>query len=299
MGFALVSILAWQDASGFLSSGDEKLGKGDLDGALADFTKAIELDPKSAPAHAKRGEAKRRKDDFDGAILDLTKAIDLDPNYGWAYAERGEARRQRVDLDGAIADLTRAIELDPNDGWALSRRGDAKRQKGDGKGAVEDLTRAVAIDPQDAWAYLMRGYAEYDQQLWKNALADVRKACELDPEAHDYPRLYLWLIRARLGERDAATQELKDYLPKRKWDNPWGEALIECFLGRRSEESVFESAESKEWRCEAYFYAGARRIVDGDKAKAREYFQKCLDTGVRGFVEYTSAAAELAALRKE
>src|SRR5271170_6283914 len=50
------------------------LAKGDLDGALADYNHAIELDPKNAVAYDDRGLLKQNKGDNDGALADYNKA---------------------------------------------------------------------------------------------------------------------------------------------------------------------------------------------------------------------------------
>ena len=55
--------------------------KGELDKAIADFSKAIEIDPKSAIAYNNRGWAYEGKKDYDRAIADYSKAIEIDPKY--------------------------------------------------------------------------------------------------------------------------------------------------------------------------------------------------------------------------
>ncbi len=62
---------------------------GDLDRAIADYTKAIELDPKLLSAYINRGLAYDGKGNFDQAIADYTKAIELDPTFALAYIDRG------------------------------------------------------------------------------------------------------------------------------------------------------------------------------------------------------------------
>ena len=54
--------------------------KGDLDKALADFNKAIELDSAYAQAYNNRGAAYLAKGDNNKAIADFKKALELDPN---------------------------------------------------------------------------------------------------------------------------------------------------------------------------------------------------------------------------
>jgi lipoprotein NlpI len=135
---------------------------------------------------------------------------------------------------------------------------------------------------------------------------DYRKSCELDPSNQEYPRFCVWLIRSRLNERDAATKELARFFSERKAEerNDWPSKIARLFTGDLSEAKFLMAAESKdpkidrEQKCEAYFYAGSRRFIEGDKNGAKELFQKCLDTGVMNFTEYTSAAAELKRLGK-
>jgi len=50
--------------------------------------------------------------------------------------------------------------------------------------------------------------------------------------------------------------------------------------------------------CEAYYYAGMKHLLGGDKEGAAELFQKCLDTGENNYTEFNSASAELRALKQ-
>ena len=50
--------------------------------------------------------------------------------------------------------------------------------------------------------------------------------------------------------------------------------------------------------CEAWFYAGMKKLLGGDKAAAANYFKKCLATEQKDFTEYLLAEAELKALEK-
>ena len=81
-----------QTASDFLESGNAKNYLKDYYGAIADYTKAIELDPDDASAYYNRGVAKNYLKDYYGAIADYTKAISLDPDNASAYKNRGIAK---------------------------------------------------------------------------------------------------------------------------------------------------------------------------------------------------------------
>ena len=51
--------------------------------------------------------------------------------------------------------------------------------------------------------------------------------------------------------------------------------------------------------CEAWFYAGTKRLVLGDKTTAKEYFEKCRAFDMKGLLEWGSALAELRLLEAE
>ena len=70
LSIALTHATAQTSANDYVKSGYAKAKKGDLDGAIADFNRAIELDPKKAGAYTNRGSVRNAKGDLDGAIAD-------------------------------------------------------------------------------------------------------------------------------------------------------------------------------------------------------------------------------------
>ena len=93
----------------------EKAEKGDHYGAISDYTKAIELDPKYADAYYNRGYSKDELQDYYGAISDYTKAIEIDPKYADAYVNRGIEKELIEDIKGACADWRKASDLGVED----------------------------------------------------------------------------------------------------------------------------------------------------------------------------------------
>jgi len=54
-------------------------GKGDWDGAIAEYQKALDLNPKNDAAHANLAAALGNKGDADGAIAEYRKALSPEP----------------------------------------------------------------------------------------------------------------------------------------------------------------------------------------------------------------------------
>src|SRR5262245_24875059 len=66
-------------AKKYVKHGVELFGKNDLAGAIAEYDRAITLDPKFAEAYFNRGKAKRAGGDLDGAIEDYELAAEINP----------------------------------------------------------------------------------------------------------------------------------------------------------------------------------------------------------------------------
>jgi tetratricopeptide (TPR) repeat protein len=136
-----------QSGEDLVNRGIEKAKNGDLDGAIADFNRAIELNPKDDAPYYNRAQAKRLKNDTAGAIADYTRAIEVGSTNPAAYNNRGNARAENNDRDGAIADYSRAIELRPDYARAYYNRAVARKEKGDATGAAADFKHAQQLDP--------------------------------------------------------------------------------------------------------------------------------------------------------
>jgi len=152
---------------------------GDRKRAIADLTKAIEMDPKMTLAYDGRATGRLIEEDFDGAIADNTKVIELDPRNARAYHARGIAKLMKKDWATASEDFTKAIALDPKHMLAYSKRSEAKEGLNDLEGAIADATKALELKPDDIGLYRKR--SRYYRKAGKAdlAAADQAKADEL------------------------------------------------------------------------------------------------------------------------
>jgi len=165
----------------YYKNGKAKAELKDYKGAIDEYTKAIEVNPKYALAYRGRGAAKVQLDDYRGAITDFTKAIEADQNDTFSYWDRGIARGAIDDNDGAIADLTKVIEINPKADSAYEYRGEAKMVQKNYNGAIADCDKAIEINPTDEKAYFLRGNAKALLNKNREALDDYNKAIEINP----------------------------------------------------------------------------------------------------------------------
>ena len=133
------------------------------------------------------GLIKMQKNDFEGAILEFTKAIEINPQFINAYLYRGGAKGELNDYRGAIADFTKAIVINPKSDDAYYLRGLAKSKFKHYKEAILDFSKAILINPKLKEAYFSRGFAKLKLGQKNSGCLDFSKAGELgDANAYQY-----------------------------------------------------------------------------------------------------------------
>ncbi len=109
--------------------------------------------------HISKGNSNRDQKDYEGAILEYSKAIDLDPNNPELYNSRGFSRHQLNQYESAIADYDKAISLKPNVYASHNNRGASKNALKQYESAIEDLDKAILFKPERANALYHKAYA--------------------------------------------------------------------------------------------------------------------------------------------
>jgi serine/threonine protein kinase/tetratricopeptide (TPR) repeat protein len=128
---------------------------GEWDKALAEYSKAIELDRKNAGLWNNRGNAYHALRQYDKAIADYSKAIDLDSKLALAWSNRGATYYHLDQYNKALSDLNEAIKLDPKNALAWNRRTCAAclaaAGKGKDAGKLDGTKRAELRHKALAW----------------------------------------------------------------------------------------------------------------------------------------------------
>lgn len=134
---------------------------------------------KNAIDYYKSGKSKVKAADYPGAIADFTKAIELAPNKFAFFSSRGAVKDKTKDFLGAIQDYTRAIELNPKADRVYYGRGHAKQMLRDFQGAIEDYSKAIEFNKEFKEAYCNRGLLKVKLKQKMDGCSDLRKAAEL------------------------------------------------------------------------------------------------------------------------
>jgi tetratricopeptide (TPR) repeat protein len=221
----------------------------EVEAALAEFTKAVELNPASAIAHYNRGRLLLDERHFEDAKPELEKAITLDPRFGDAIyllavterqlGETGkslELSEKSVQLapgnprafyllgqnlssakrdQEAIAAWKHAVQLDPNSTEVLYRLSQALHESDPSDAArYAGLLKARLAEQQATSQADITGnlaLAAANNHDYGKAIAELQKAIEICGECRDQATLKkdLGLIEARSGDLAAAAHELK------------------------------------------------------------------------------------------
>ena len=110
----------------------------------------------TADEYNERGNAKKRLKDYTGAIADYNKAIQLNPDFYLTYYNRGVAKFFLKDYRGTIADNNKAIQLNPDFAEAYNNRGHAKYDLNDMNGACNDWSKAGELGYSIAYTCIQK-----------------------------------------------------------------------------------------------------------------------------------------------
>jgi S1-C subfamily serine protease len=166
-------------ADDFFITAGNKAQKGDYRAAIADYDRALAMNPQFGEVYFRRGIARSLIKDWRGSEADYTQAIALKPGYAEVYLHRGSVRNTLSNWHGAKSDFDLALSLNPRNLSAYIGRGVALCELNDCKGGLQDYNQAIALNPSYAEAYSRRGFAYYRSGNRQSALDNYIAAAEL------------------------------------------------------------------------------------------------------------------------
>jgi tetratricopeptide (TPR) repeat protein len=165
-----------------LVCGDLFVERASFEQAIAEYTEALRLDPKSSVAYCGRAAAYRKKGDLDRALVDCNLSLRFDPNLAAAYKERGNIHFERREWDQALADYTEALRREPAFMIVHYNCGLVHFNRGQYDPAIVEFTKAIELDANYAPAFGYRSLAHLKKGNFDQARLDCAEAMRLDPK---------------------------------------------------------------------------------------------------------------------
>ncbi|QDW40891.1 tetratricopeptide repeat protein [Bradyrhizobium sp. KBS0727] len=141
--------LSVADAQGYAMRGQVLAKSGKNEEALAEFDRALAVDPYNVPALYGRGLIHQGAKEHQQAIEDFTAANGLSPQKAEPLLARANSYFALDKVKEAVVDLDEAVQADPNSAAAWSARGAAYERLGDKVNASASYNRALALRPRD------------------------------------------------------------------------------------------------------------------------------------------------------
>jgi len=151
----------------------------DIEGALADYTLAIDSNYRFPVAYNNKANCYYMMDSLKQAIIGYNEALKVNDQYAMAYYNRGMAKQKLNDFEGSIDDYLKSIKYNfENLSWSYNGLGYSYFRINELSKALTSLCKAIEIDPEYADAYYYRGLVENEKKEYATAINDFTKAIE-------------------------------------------------------------------------------------------------------------------------
>ena len=192
-------------AIAWYNTGRSKIHLGDLENAIADFDRFIDLAPGDPDGYYRRGICRIRRGDWDDAIADFIEAKSLNPDLSVdCYSWIGFAKGWKQDYHGALEAYGCSLALNPDFVPVYYYRGVTEALQGNHDSAIGDFNRFLELDPEHAGTYLQLGSVKAAQGDYDGAIAYYNQAMALDPDPSSTCYVYRAVANLRKGDDHAA-----------------------------------------------------------------------------------------------
>jgi len=155
--------------------------KGRCEAAIQEFNRALELNPRLAPAYSNRGNCYWNLKNINQAIQDYSASLALDSTQPEVLATRGMANSRIGNWTQAEPDLREAIRLGSRNPSAYHNLGYTLFMQRRYLDAIQYFDQALELQPDLALALRYRGLAKQSIGRAAEGLADIQRAHALDP----------------------------------------------------------------------------------------------------------------------
>lgn len=244
--------------------GDQAFRRGDIDNALFEYVKALEIGGENADLLNKVGGIHTLKGNLPLAERAYHMSIAIDSDNAVSHEGLGLLLLRQQKYKEAAEHLNQAVFVNPNSWRSLNGLGLIEDLKGNREQAVEYYSKALEIAPRSPQVHNNLGYSHYLGGNWDEALKHFKMALNHDSQ---FKRAWnnIGLLYARQGKYDAAVTSYQRVMDK----------------------------------AEAYNNVGYVCMINGEYAKAGRYFQMAIDASPAYYPKAHSNLEKVRKLRKQ
>ncbi|MHC4561743.1 MAG: sulfatase-like hydrolase/transferase [Planctomycetota bacterium] len=170
------------DAASYGQRGYVREKLGDMQGAMADYGRSIELESDETHSRMLYGRLLAKQGKFRQALANVNEVLRADPSMRGAWYLRGTIYVNLGDLKAALSDYDEQIRREPNHVGAHMNRGSVRFQLGDPQGAVDDWHDVMRLKPDAVGAYVNAAKARSRMGDRAGAIVELERCLENVPE---------------------------------------------------------------------------------------------------------------------
>jgi predicted O-linked N-acetylglucosamine transferase (SPINDLY family) len=159
----------------------------EFDASIQSYQSALFIEPDYAEAHNNLGNVLKEIGKLDEAIVSYEKAVALKPDYIEAYYSLGDSFYEVGKLEDTIKCYSRVLEYRPKLIGIHNNLGNIFRELGRFDESVLSYEKAISIDSGFVEGYYNLGVTFQELKQLDNALVNYKKAIELKP---NYPEAF-------------------------------------------------------------------------------------------------------------
>jgi len=215
------------------------------------------------------------------AVKTARAALEADPKNIARMIDLGVAQSGARQFREAIATFTRGLEIEPNNALLLRWRGHRYLSVREFDRAYADLTRGGAIDSTIYGIWYHLGVVQFLRGDFAGAAASFAKAQPIAPDAGELAGStdWLWMSLSRAG-RGAEAKAMLDRRPDSKPVTNAYTRRLQLYRGEIGPDAVLTPTDTEDVQVATLaFGLGNWNLVRGDKAQARKWFERSVQSG--------------------
>jgi len=244
------------------------------------------------------GDAFYQAGNIDGAMAEYELALEMDPDNVNVYNSMGVCHGERGDYDRALASFATAVALDPEDVFAIYNAGYIHMQRQEYETALEYFRKALAVDDTIFELLFQAGRALYELGRPEEALHHIRSAISKSDAPGGIVYRYLGDCLLAAGDNGEAARAYNSAVKLRPDDAHCLSALAHCYEseGRNAEIALVFGQNAVEIEPDnglfhhrlALMYLNSNRIDE-----ALDHFEIALECGYSAAEPYVESTRNL------